>query len=70
MGGSMKVSLSRIVEIYEKEIRKNTKNKKKVYYFEKNKMQVCSEVYDKLCGDYDSGNYNCFYIYEPMKSLK
>ena len=67
MGGSMKVSLSRIVEIYEKEIRKNTKNKKKVYIFEKNKMQVCSEVYDKLCGNYDGGNYNCFYIYEPKK---
>ena len=44
MGGSMKVSLSRIVEIYEKEIRKNTKNKKKVYYL------FHYKIYQGKCG--------------------
>lgn len=54
---------SRILHIYEDEIAKNTKNKKKVYQFEKNKMQNIEYIYQKLQSlNYHGGTYNIFLI--------
>lgn len=55
-----------IIQIYEKEVAKNTKNKKKVYQFEKNKMQNIEYIYKALKNpNYNGGNYNIFLIKYP-----
>lgn len=59
----MNLTLEQINEIY-KEVRKNTKNKRKIYYFEINKMQNFKEIKEML-NDYDGGIYNIFVITKP-----
>ena len=47
MGGSEIMNyelLNDIINIYEKEVRKNTKNKLKIYNFEKNKIQNINNI--------------------------
>lgn len=55
-----------ILKIYESEVSKNTKNKRKVYHFEKNKMQNIEYVYQTLQNpNYDGGKYNIFLVKRP-----
>ena len=55
-----------LLYVYEKEIRKNTKNKRKVYLFEIYKMSYIKEIENIIESDY---KYVCFYhiflIFEP-----
>ncbi len=62
----MVVRLADIEEIYEQEVKKNTKNKEKVYRFERNKMTNLLKICDLLRND-DCGNihYNIFMIKYP-----
>ena len=63
-------NLETILELYEKEISKNVKNKHKVYMFEKNKFQNLSYVIRTLqTGNYDGGKYNIFLIREPKHRI-
>lgn len=56
----------RILYIYENEISKNTKNKRKVYQFEKNKMQNIEYIYHELQNEnYKGGKYNIFLVKHP-----
>ncbi len=56
----------RILEVYENEVAKNTKNKRKVYQFEKNKMQNIELIYNSLQDEnYQGGRYNIFLIKYP-----
>lgn len=61
-----KILFRDVMDIYEKEVSKNTKNKKKVYQFEKNKMQnieyICASLQNP---NYTGGNYNIFLIKYP-----
>lgn len=62
----MKVNVNDIIDIYEKEVSVNTKNKRKVYNFEKNKME---NIYDIVriieSGNYKINKYNIFTISSP-----
>lgn len=62
----MKVELSDLLDIYEDIIRKNCKNKKKVFNFEKKKMillyDLCNSVNN---GTYSMGRYNVFLVRSP-----
>ncbi len=56
----------RILDIYENEVSKNTKNKRKVYQFEKNKMQNLEFIYQSLqTTNYSGGRYNIFLVKYP-----
>lgn len=56
----------RILDVYENEVSKNTKNKRKVYQFEKNKMQNIESIYNALQDpQYSGGKYNIFMIKYP-----
>ena len=68
MGGSEIMNyelLNDIINIYEKEFRKNTKNKLKIYNFEKNKIQninnigVSIDIIEKSFNK--NNNYNKYY---------
>lgn len=48
-----------ILDIYEYEVRKNTKNKKKIYNFDKYKMQNINNIYNII--SWYKGNYVCKY---------
>lgn len=62
----MKINVNDLINIYEKEISKNTKNKKKVYNFEKNKMENIFDIKNILEKDnYQIKKYNIFYINSP-----
>lgn len=62
----MKVKFDDIKEIYEKEVRANTKNKKKIYRFERYKMQYLTEIVDVLeQNQYKKMHYNVFLIRSP-----
>ncbi len=68
MDGSrvMKVDFLKIKDIYEKEVRKNTKNKKKVYQFDRFKMMNLTKIYDVLSEDrYCHMRYHIFLIRSP-----
>lgn len=55
-----------IIDIYENEVAKNTKNKRKVYQFEKNKMQNIEYIYQTLQNEnYNGGRYNIFLVKHP-----
>ena len=55
-----------LLNIYEKEIRKNTKNKRKVYLFEIYKMSYIKEIENILESSYTySCKYQIFLIFEP-----
>lgn len=64
------ITIPNILAIYEKEISKNVKNKKKLYKFEINKFQNISNVL-KMLEQNDVGHekYNIFLIYEPKCRL-
>ena len=62
----MKVNYNDLVNIYEKEIKRNTKNKKKIYRFERFKTIYLNEIYNTLTNDtYDNIKYNIFLIKNP-----
>lgn len=62
----MKVNYNDLVNIYEKEIKRNTKNKRKVYRFERFKTEYLNEIYDILTNDtYGGIKYNIFLIRDP-----
>jgi len=62
----MQVKFDDIKDIYENEVRVNTKNKSKIYRFERFKMQYLTEIYDVLSQDkYTSMKYNIFLINSP-----
>lgn len=50
-----------IFKIYENEVRKNTKNKKKIYSFEKHKMMYINDIYNTIYNYKTSGDYTCKY---------
>lgn len=57
---------SNILDVYENEVSKNTKNKRKVYQFEKNKMQNIEYIYHALNDpNYSGGKYNIFLVKYP-----
>ena len=63
-------NLDTILNLYEKEISKNVKNKHKVYMFEKNKFQNINHIINVLkTGEYDGGKYNIFLIKEPKHRI-
>lgn len=62
----MEVTLKKILDIYEQEIRKHVKNKYKLYQFERFKMSLISEIYDELlASNINYPLYNVFVIMEP-----
>ena len=64
------IKLNDLLSIYEKEISKNVKNKRKVLNFEINKMQNISNIKEMLEHNGVGHNkYNIFLIYEPKRRL-
>ena len=62
----MYVKISDLKGIYEKEIRKNVKNKKKIFVFERNKIEYLIDIKRVLESDkYSGGKYNVFLVYKP-----
>lgn len=62
----MQIDLKDLINIYEQEVSKNTKNKQKIYNFEKNKLMNITKIKEELqTNKYTLGQYNIFYIYEP-----
>ena len=62
----MEVSINNLLKIYDLEIRKNCRNKKKLYIFEKNKMQNLSNIKYLLENNlYYPSKYNIFIIKDP-----
>lgn len=62
----MQVSFKELKDIYDNEIKPNVKNKKKVFAFERNKIQYLYEAKRLLNNNlYDGGKYNVFLVYEP-----
>ena len=65
MGGlRVKVNIKDLLYVYEKEVSKNTKNKYKIYNFEKYKMMNIINIKNSIENNtYSIGKYNIFYIY-------
>ena len=62
----MKIKLNDLISIYEEEIRKNTKNKKKIYQFEKYKMINIMNIYNELSNNIIRPiKYNIFLVKYP-----
>ena len=62
----MKVNVYDLLEIYEKEVSRNTKNKRKINNFERNKMENIYDIKNIIeSGNYKVGKYNIFNIKEP-----
>ena len=62
----MQVSLKDLKIIYEEEIRKNVKNRKKIFKFENQKLEYLINIKYILENNlYDGGRYNVFLIYKP-----
>ena len=62
----MKVNLIKLLNIYDLEIIKNCRNKRKVYIFERNKMQNISNIYKELTDNsYYPSKYNIFLVKDP-----
>lgn len=62
----MQVKYEDILRIYEDEVRKNTKNKKKIYRFERYKIENLIEICDILeSNSYKYMKYNIFLIRNP-----
>lgn len=64
----MKINLSDIEEAYLK-IRKSIRNKKKLYFFEKNYYANCNMLVDRFNNGYSYSKYNIFVIREKKKRL-
>lgn len=67
MGGlKVKVNVDDILFIYEKQVSINTKNKRKVYNFERNKIENIYDIkYMIESGKYNIVKYNIFSINSP-----
>lgn len=64
------LNVSNLLNIYENEISKNVKNKRKLYDFEINKMQYIEDIIKMLKnGLVGHKHYNIFLIYEPKCRL-
>ena len=62
----MKVSLYDLANIYENEVKKNVRNKKKLMEFEKHKLEYLTDIKRVLeTNSYDGGKYNIFLVFEP-----
>lgn len=62
----MKVNFNDILLIYEKKVKIHTKNKRKVYRFDRFKMENLTRIYDILINDeYKKFKYNIFLIKYP-----
>jgi len=62
----MNVDINSILNIYDKEISKTTKNKRKIIQFEKNKMQTVEYLIDSIRDEsYTIKHYNIFVISDP-----
>lgn len=62
----MEVKLIDLKRVYDEEIKKNVRNKKKLFNFEKNKLEYLIEAKKVLeRGTYDGGKYNIFLVYRP-----
>ena len=62
----MKVNLFDLLDIYESEVKKNVRNKKKILDFEKHKMEYLVDIKRVLENNlYDGGKYNIFLVFEP-----
>ena len=62
----MKVSLRDLKSIYELEVRKNVKNKEKIFKFETQKLEYLLDIKRILENNlYDGGKYNIFLVYKP-----
>ena len=61
----MKLKLTDLIDIYETEVKKNVKNKYKIFDFEKHKIEYLWEIKRVLENNlYDGGKYNIFLIFE------
>ena len=64
------ITFVNLLNIYEQEISKNVKNKKKLVKFEINKVQNITNIIDMLNrGKIGHEHYNIFLIYEPKCRL-
>ena len=62
----MKVLIKDLKIMYEEEIRKNVKNKKKIFEFEKQKIEYLIDIKRVLENNlYDGGKYNIFLVFKP-----
>ena len=62
----MQVKINDLKQIYDEEIRKNVKNKRKIFAFENNKIEYLIEIKKMLENNlYDGGKYNIFLVYKP-----
>lgn len=62
----MKVSISDLKIIYDEEIKKNVKNKRKILEFERNKIEYIVDIKKVLeSGEHNGGRYNIFLVYKP-----
>ena len=60
------VTLEKILKIYNEEISKNVKNKKKIEEFERYKITYLENIYDVLkSNNYRPLKYNIFLIKDP-----
>lgn len=62
----MEVNVYNLLDIYEKEVSKNTKNKRKINKFEKNKIENIYDIKNIIeSGNYKVSKYNIFSINSP-----
>ena len=62
----MEVNVYDLLDIYEKEVSKNTKNKRKINNFERNKIENIYDIKNIIeSGNYKVGKYNIFSINSP-----
>ena len=66
MDGKNMIEINNILAIYEDIIKKKTKNKERIYKFDRYKMMNIEKVYNELNNiNYDGGYYNIFLIKDP-----
>ncbi len=64
------LNIKNVLDIYENEISKNVKNKKKLYYFDINKIQNINSIINMLkVSNVGHEKYNIFVIHEPKERL-
>lgn len=62
----MQIKYSDLLSVYENEVRKNIKNKKKILNFERNKIEYLIDIKKVLENNlYDGGKYNIFLVFKP-----
>ena len=66
----MKVNLFDLLLIYETEVKKNVRNKKKILDFEKQKIVYLVDIKNVLENNlYNGGRYYIFLVFEPKVRL-